>query len=64
VGEAMRGEWGRGKTPFPLIKSKVRVKGGYHQSFWGPLALFLIFHECMSKGAPLFLGNGHLGFLS
>jgi hypothetical protein len=50
----MRGEWGKGKTPFPLIKRVVRVKGGYTQSFGGPLALFLIFHEFMSKGgAPL-----------
>jgi hypothetical protein len=46
----MRGEWGKGKTPFPLIKRVVRVKGGYTQSFGGPLALFLIFHEFMSKG--------------
>jgi hypothetical protein len=46
----MRGEWGKEKTPFPLIKRVVRVKRGYTQSFGGPLALFLIFHEFMSKG--------------
>jgi hypothetical protein len=42
------------KTPFSLIKRVLRVKGEYTQSFGGPLALFLIFHEFMSKrGAPL-----------
>jgi hypothetical protein len=47
----MRGEWGKQKTHFPLIKRVVRVKGGYTQSFLGhPLAICLIFHEFMSKG--------------
>jgi hypothetical protein len=45
---------GEKKTPFPLIKRVVRVKGGYNQSFGHTLAIFLIFHEFMSKGgAPL-----------
>jgi hypothetical protein len=51
----MRGEWGKGKTPFPLIKRVVRVKGGYTQSFGGPLSKFLIFHEFKSKGGALLL---------
>jgi hypothetical protein len=54
----------RGKHLSHSSKVKLGSKGGTTQSFGGPLAIFLIFHEFMSKGAPLFLGNGHLGLLA
>jgi hypothetical protein len=44
------GEWGRGKPPFPLIKSEVGVSGEVYQSFGPPHEVFLIFHEILSKG--------------
>jgi hypothetical protein len=46
----MMGEWGRGKTPFPITKHIVRVKGGYTFGFGPPLGLFLISYVFMSKG--------------
>jgi hypothetical protein len=55
---------GKGENTFPTNQKVVRVNGGYYQSFGGPHALFLIFHEFVSKGAPLFLGNGHLWLLA
>ena len=51
----MRGEWGSGKTPFPITKHIVRVKGGYTFGFFPPLGLFLISYVFMSKGCVLFL---------
>jgi hypothetical protein len=46
----MRGEWGRGKTPFLLIKYVFRVKGGYTQSFGYHLALFFNFPFVHEQG--------------
>jgi hypothetical protein len=53
----MRGEWVRGKTPFPIIKHEVRTNDGYTLGFGNPFALIFISHESMSKGgAPLLRG--------
>jgi hypothetical protein len=46
----LRGEWGRGKPPFPLIKSEVGMSGEVYQSFGGLQEVFLFFHEILSKG--------------
>jgi hypothetical protein len=48
------GEWGRGKLPFPLIKSVVGMNGGYYQSIGAPHGIFLFFHELLSKGGHPF----------
>jgi hypothetical protein len=46
----LRGEWGRGKPPSPLIKSVVGMDGGFCQSIGCLHEVFFISHELLSKG--------------